>query len=157
MLSGTQPWRGRSHDEIFNSVVLRKERPSLPDGLPPEIENVLVGCFDYDLRNRPSMTHIIQAFQRYEITLFGSQYFSFCCCQDNVLAKVCTGQWYFFFHTCNGVCQLLSTCFSAHQLLVLFFAFYWFAFKLLVHLVCVSIDCCVKCEVEVNKDCIEAP
>ncbi|KAJ4758077.1 Protein kinase superfamily protein [Rhynchospora pubera] len=64
MLSGTQPWRGRSPDEIFNSVVVRKERPSLPDGLPPEIENVLVGCFDYDLRNRPSMAHIIQAFKR---------------------------------------------------------------------------------------------
>lgn len=64
MLGGTQPWRGRSPDEIFNSVSVKKEKPNLPDGLPPEIENVLVGCFDSDLRNRPSMAHIIKAFQR---------------------------------------------------------------------------------------------
>jgi serine/threonine protein kinase len=92
MLSGTQPWRGQSPDEIFNTVVVRKERPNLPDGLPPEIENVLVGCFDYDLRNRPSMAHIIQAFQRYTASPFlAVNILFFFSCQDIVLVKVCTG------------------------------------------------------------------
>ncbi|XP_073001592.1 protein KINASE OF THE OUTER CHLOROPLAST MEMBRANE 1 [Typha latifolia] len=63
MLTGIQPWRGKSADEIYQLVVIKKEKPNIPSGLPPEVEDVLFGCFEYDLRNRPLMTDILRAFE----------------------------------------------------------------------------------------------
>lgn len=63
MLTGVQPWCGRSIEEIYQSVVIKQEKPLIPSGLPPEVENVLNGCFEYDLRNRPLMVDILQAFE----------------------------------------------------------------------------------------------
>ncbi|CAN6220672.1 unnamed protein product [Urochloa humidicola] len=63
MLSGIQPWRGKSPDEIYHLVVVKKEKPIFPYSLPPDIENVLSGCFEYDFRNRPSMKDILHAFE----------------------------------------------------------------------------------------------
>lgn len=65
MLTGAQPWRGRSLDEIYHSVVNKHERPYIPVDLPPLLEHVLIGCFEYDLRNRPLMTDILHVFKRY--------------------------------------------------------------------------------------------
>lgn len=65
MLTGVQPWRGSSVDEIFNSVVRKQEKPNIPGGLPPLLENVLVGCFEYDLRSRPLFTDILHVLKRY--------------------------------------------------------------------------------------------
>lgn len=65
MLTGVQPWFGMSIAEIYYSVVVKQEKPQLPKGLPPAVENVINGCFEYDLRNRPLMTDIIHAFERY--------------------------------------------------------------------------------------------
>lgn len=64
MLSGIQPWYGKSPDEIYHLVVIKKEKPVIPSGLPPQVENVLYGCFEYDLRNRPLISDILHAFQR---------------------------------------------------------------------------------------------
>jgi serine/threonine protein kinase len=64
MFSGVQPWRGKSPDEIYQLVVLKKEKPIFPYNMPPEIENVLSGCFEYDFRDRPMMTDILHAFER---------------------------------------------------------------------------------------------
>lgn len=63
MLTGDQPWCGRSVQQIYRSVVLNQEKPRIPSGLPPAIENVLSGCFEFDFRNRPLMTDIMQAFK----------------------------------------------------------------------------------------------
>ncbi|KAM7490084.1 hypothetical protein LguiA_033005 [Lonicera macranthoides] len=63
MLTGIQPWCGMSIDEIYNSVVKREEKPRIPTGLPPEVENVIIGCFEYDFRSRPSMADILLAFK----------------------------------------------------------------------------------------------
>ncbi|WOL13543.1 hypothetical protein Cni_G22313 [Canna indica] len=63
MLSGSQPWRGRSSDEIYQLVAIKKEKPDIPRGLPSELEDILYGCFEYDFRNRPSMKDIVHAFQ----------------------------------------------------------------------------------------------
>lgn len=63
MLSGIQPWRGKSPDEVYQLVVLKKEKPIFPYNLPPAIENVLSGCFEYDFRDRPQMTDILDAFE----------------------------------------------------------------------------------------------
>lgn len=65
MLTGVQPWCGKYVDEIHFSVVRKQEKPVIPCGLPPSIENILVGCFEYDLRSRPSITDILHAFKRY--------------------------------------------------------------------------------------------
>lgn len=63
MFSGVQPWRGKSPDEIYQLVVLKKEKPIFPYNMPPEIENVLSGCFEYDFRDRPLMADILLAFE----------------------------------------------------------------------------------------------
>ena len=64
MFSGVQPWRGKSPDEIYQLVVLKKEKPIFPYNLPAEVENVLSSCFEYDFRDRPLMSDILQAFER---------------------------------------------------------------------------------------------
>lgn len=63
MLTGQQPWCGKSIDDIYDSVVKRQEKPHIPDGLPPAVENVLLGCFEYDFRSRPLMTDILRVFE----------------------------------------------------------------------------------------------
>lgn len=64
MLTGIQPWFGKSAEEIYQSVVMKQEKPLIPAGLPPAVENVISGCFEYDLRNRPLMADILHAFER---------------------------------------------------------------------------------------------
>ncbi|KAI4337308.1 hypothetical protein L6164_015741 [Bauhinia variegata] len=63
MLTGNQPWYGRSVGEIYHSVVRKHEKPHIPSGLPSAIENILRGCFEYDFRNRPLMTDILRVFK----------------------------------------------------------------------------------------------
>lgn len=63
MLTGIQPWRGKSSDEIYDLVVTQHEKPMFPPfDLPPELRNVLLGCFEYDFRSRPLMKHILNVF-----------------------------------------------------------------------------------------------
>ncbi|KAF9616507.1 hypothetical protein IFM89_029968 [Coptis chinensis] len=71
MVSGVQPWFGRSVEGIFQSVVIKQEKPHIPDGLPPPVENVLRGCFDYDLRNRPLVVDILNAFKSSQNAILG--------------------------------------------------------------------------------------
>ncbi|XP_057957583.1 uncharacterized protein LOC131150711 isoform X2 [Malania oleifera] len=63
MLTGVQPWSGRSVEEIYHSVVTKQEKPHFPGGLPPAVENVILGCFMYDFRSRPLISDILQAFK----------------------------------------------------------------------------------------------
>ncbi|KAF8400614.1 hypothetical protein HHK36_013913 [Tetracentron sinense] len=63
MLTGVQPWCGRSVEEIYHSVVRKQEKPHIPSGLPPAVENVVSGCFEYDFRNRPLIIDILHAFE----------------------------------------------------------------------------------------------
>ncbi|GAA0149828.1 hypothetical protein LIER_08909 [Lithospermum erythrorhizon] len=61
MLTGNRPWSGKSVDEIYKSVVKKLEKPLIPSGLPPALENVIIGCFEYDPRSRPLMRDILDA------------------------------------------------------------------------------------------------
>ncbi|TKY58131.1 E3 ubiquitin-protein ligase KEG [Spatholobus suberectus] len=63
MLTGNQPWYGCPVGKIYQSVVEKHEKPNIPCGLPSSIENILNGCFEYDLRNRPLMVDILSVFQ----------------------------------------------------------------------------------------------
>ncbi|XP_047979767.1 E3 ubiquitin-protein ligase KEG-like isoform X1 [Salvia hispanica] len=63
MLTGIQPWSGKSVEEIYKLVVTKQEKPHIPSGLPPAVENVIVGCFEYDFRSRPVMADILHAFK----------------------------------------------------------------------------------------------
>ncbi|XP_051137411.1 uncharacterized protein LOC127255741 [Andrographis paniculata] len=63
MLTGTQPWSGKSIGEVYTLVVDKQEKPQIPDGLPPDVENVIAGCFEYDFRSRPLMADILCAFK----------------------------------------------------------------------------------------------
>ncbi|KAL8501796.1 hypothetical protein ACS0TY_021058 [Phlomoides rotata] len=62
MFTGTQPWSGKSIEEIYQLVVMKQEKPPIPAGLPPAVENVIIGCFEYDFRSRPVMADILHAF-----------------------------------------------------------------------------------------------
>ncbi|XP_010447420.1 PREDICTED: E3 ubiquitin-protein ligase KEG-like [Camelina sativa] len=69
MLTGVQPWSGRSADEIYDLVVRKQEKLNIPNGIPPPLENLLRGCILYDLRSRPSMTdilHVLKSLQNSE-------------------------------------------------------------------------------------------
>ncbi|BAT82334.1 hypothetical protein LR48_Vigan909s000500 [Vigna angularis] len=63
MLTGNQPWYGCPVPRIYQSVVEKHEKPNIPSGLPSSVENILSGCFEYDLRNRPLMVDILSVFQ----------------------------------------------------------------------------------------------
>ncbi|KAM7256702.1 hypothetical protein ACFE04_012443 [Oxalis oulophora] len=63
MLTGFPPWFGASIEEIYHSVVIKKEKPRIPSGLPPAVENIIRGCFEYDLRNRPLISDISHVFK----------------------------------------------------------------------------------------------
>ncbi|XP_027189484.1 protein KINASE OF THE OUTER CHLOROPLAST MEMBRANE 1 isoform X3 [Cicer arietinum] len=63
MLTGNQPWYGHPVGEIYRSVVEKYEKPNIPSGLPSPVENILSGCFEYDLRNRPLMIDILRVFK----------------------------------------------------------------------------------------------
>lgn len=65
MLTGIQPWFGRSIKEIHESVVMKGEKPQIPGGLPQTVHNILYSCFEYDFRDRPLMTDILQVFERF--------------------------------------------------------------------------------------------
>ncbi|XP_043724902.1 uncharacterized protein LOC122671629 [Telopea speciosissima] len=73
MLTGTQPWCGRSVEEIYNLVVSKQEKPQIPSGLPPAIVNVISGCFEYDFRNRPLMADILHAFKSSQNAVYGDE------------------------------------------------------------------------------------
>ncbi|XP_010546555.1 PREDICTED: E3 ubiquitin-protein ligase KEG [Tarenaya hassleriana] len=68
MLTGVQPWCGRSVDEIYDFVVRKQEKPSIPSGIPPLVENLLGGCFMSDLRSRPSMADILHVLKSLQNT-----------------------------------------------------------------------------------------
>ncbi|PON81408.1 Tyrosine-protein kinase [Trema orientale] len=70
MLTGFHPWSGRSADEIYRSVVEKHEKPQIPNGLPSSVENVLRGCFEYDLRNRPLISDILHVFKSSQNAVF---------------------------------------------------------------------------------------
>ncbi|XP_076913688.1 protein KINASE OF THE OUTER CHLOROPLAST MEMBRANE 1-like [Bidens hawaiensis] len=63
MLTGQQPWCGKSIDEIYDLVVRKQEKPQLPNGLPPNVKSVILSCFEYDFRSRPLMSDIIRVFE----------------------------------------------------------------------------------------------
>ncbi|XAR70985.1 Non-specific serine/threonine protein kinase [Bertholletia excelsa] len=63
MFTGIQPWQGKSVNEIYDLEVKKQEKPKIPNGLPPAVENVIIGCFEYDLRSRPIMADILHAFK----------------------------------------------------------------------------------------------
>ncbi|XP_061376404.1 protein KINASE OF THE OUTER CHLOROPLAST MEMBRANE 1 isoform X2 [Gastrolobium bilobum] len=63
MLTGNQPWYGCPVGGIYQSVVEKHEKPHIPSGLPSSVENILSGCFEYDLRNRPLMVDIVSVFK----------------------------------------------------------------------------------------------
>ncbi|KAK1382866.1 E3 ubiquitin-protein ligase KEG [Heracleum sosnowskyi] len=63
MLTGTLPWYGMSVYNIYHAVVEKQEKPFIPEDLPPEVKKVIIGCFEYDFRSRPSMSDILHAFK----------------------------------------------------------------------------------------------
>ncbi|CAN1287777.1 E3 ubiquitin-protein ligase KEG [Linum perenne] len=64
MLTGVQPWCGRSVEEIYDLVVIKHKKPTIPDNLPPPVKTILHSCFEYDFRNRPLMTDVLHVFRR---------------------------------------------------------------------------------------------
>ncbi|KAM3332492.1 hypothetical protein ACQJBY_027970 [Aegilops geniculata] len=64
IFSGVQTWCAKSPDEIYQSVVLKKEKSMFPYNLPTEVANVLSGCYGYDFWDHSLMLDILQSFER---------------------------------------------------------------------------------------------
>lgn len=64
MITGTKPWDKLTVEDIFNAVVVRHEKPSVPSGLPVAVEKILRACFEYDYRLRPTSEEIYRTFSR---------------------------------------------------------------------------------------------
>eukprot|EP00271_Cylindrocystis_brebissonii_P014051 TRINITY_DN34_c0_g1_i1.p1 TRINITY_DN34_c0_g1~~TRINITY_DN34_c0_g1_i1.p1 ORF type:complete len:726 (+),score=140.63 TRINITY_DN34_c0_g1_i1:240-2417(+) len=64
MCTGISPWKGKQAAEIYEAVVLRREKPRLPLGLPVAVERVLQQCLEYDPRKRPSFERMAIAFAK---------------------------------------------------------------------------------------------
>ena len=64
MFSGVQTCSAKSPDEIYQSVVLKKEKPMFLYNLPTEVANVLSGCYEYEFRVHSLMLDILQSFER---------------------------------------------------------------------------------------------
>lgn len=62
LLTGEKPWKNLTPEEIYKAVVDRREKPSVPTGLPLSLGRVLRRCFEYDYRRRPSVSELLQAF-----------------------------------------------------------------------------------------------
>lgn len=62
MFTGERPWGNMTPEEIFKAVVIRHDKPIVPSELPPAVERVLNGCFEYDYRHRPAFHEILRAF-----------------------------------------------------------------------------------------------
>ncbi|CAN0877560.1 E3 ubiquitin-protein ligase KEG [Linum grandiflorum] len=71
MLTGVQPWCGRSVEEIYDVVVVKHKKPTVPDDLPPPVKTILHGCFEYDFRNRPLMTDVLHVFRSSQNAVYG--------------------------------------------------------------------------------------
>ncbi|XBI33829.1 hypothetical protein VPH35_119735 [Triticum aestivum] len=65
MFSGVQTWCAKSPDEIYQSVVLKKEKPMFLYNLPTEVANVLSGCYEYEFRDHSLMLDILQSFEMF--------------------------------------------------------------------------------------------
>ncbi|KAL6512894.1 hypothetical protein OROHE_019684 [Orobanche hederae] len=70
MLTSVLPWFGKSIEELYQSVVVKQEKPQIPSGLHPALESVISGCFEYDLHNRPLMEDILSVFQSSQNTVY---------------------------------------------------------------------------------------
>ncbi|KAJ0030748.1 hypothetical protein Pint_12417 [Pistacia integerrima] len=90
MLTGVQPWCGKSVDEIYDAVVRKQEKPFIPSGLPITIENFLRDCFEYDFRSRPLMTDILRVFKRTLAIGYCMRLLQLAILQDAVLIEVRT-------------------------------------------------------------------
>ncbi len=63
MLSGQPPWLGCSNVQIMASVVLRQERPELPEHperCPPDLGALVRDCWKHDPRDRPSTGEVVK-------------------------------------------------------------------------------------------------
>ncbi|BBN17803.1 hypothetical protein MPTK1_7g16990 [Marchantia polymorpha subsp. ruderalis] len=64
MISGVKPWANLTANEILEAVVVKREKPAIPAGLPPGLHHILRACFEYDYRRRPTFAEILRAFTR---------------------------------------------------------------------------------------------
>lgn len=96
MLTGVPPWCGRSVQEIYQSVVYNQEKPQIPSGLPPAIENILASCFEFDFRNRPLMTDVLQALKSShdEVLMEGTSFISGSKMKNARLDQHCYTEWF---------------------------------------------------------------
>ena len=49
----------------YETMCVRGLRPPLPVGLPPELEDLLQSCWDFDIKNRPTFPQILTSLDKY--------------------------------------------------------------------------------------------
>jgi hypothetical protein len=63
MLTGQMPWTGMRQPQIMMNLLMKKETPAIPPGLPTELEAVLRECFCLDKQTRASSRNVVDKLQ----------------------------------------------------------------------------------------------
>lgn len=66
MLSGEPPWAGSRAQQIMTSIIVQKETPPIPAGLPSALADVIGKCFSFDPVDRPAARDVVAALQAIE-------------------------------------------------------------------------------------------
>jgi serine/threonine protein kinase len=64
MLSGIEPWQDHDTIQILSAIVVDKESPKIPKGVPPPLNKLLQQCFQFDCEDRPSATGLVNLLER---------------------------------------------------------------------------------------------
>ena len=72
MLTKQVPFSGMEYPQVIFTVVLRNNRPDIPEDTPPKLKHLIEACWDQDPNKRPSFERITRLFETGEIQYPGS-------------------------------------------------------------------------------------
>lgn len=61
MLTGVVPWSGKKSQEIMMALLVKKQVPDIPQGLPTELETLLRDCLSLEPAHRPTAANVTAA------------------------------------------------------------------------------------------------
>lgn len=64
MLAHERPFSDCDVEAFYKRVCHRGERPRIPHGTPPQLQSILVRCWDVDPAKRPEMSEVISVLDK---------------------------------------------------------------------------------------------
>ena len=60
IVSGDFPWSGKTPAQILTQVLVKKQRPPIPEGTPAWLGEIMVDCWAHDPKKRPTFAEVLQ-------------------------------------------------------------------------------------------------